>query len=458
MNFLYGNNKDEKAIYNTCKIVMVGPKAEINECEELLKVKTARREINVNKHLVDTLNLLVATYDLYCDKYPNAADIIKYAMDVAHTGILCKCPRLTRLDKNLEGVEVVLNFINNIMIKNKGVVKWGETYFSYQAPESDKYLKQYPYKFKETYKLFNDTIYPDTAMYYIYKLEQKSIEELFDNGEVNSDKIDYMAGEYYNGDYDVKGVFRRITSARYNNDKKIKNDKRYTSYFDSEAMADYLYSKMDNYNNKSVKVLTVSYDELRSIPLDMVLALSFKFDNSYFSIQYISDSDIIKTYVFNNGNIVDNNIPDELKMDFLINEIGNMLSNFYFMDDKLFRKYSKDFRYIMLNNFNSGMSFEEFIKRYYYRFSLEDGDDRKLSKCLIDTTKPRKMFFGKSTNKYKEPKKLYKKTYSEKAEKVYKNIERPEPLPFGGEYTRDKITIQDYDIMKYREEKLKDFK
>lgn len=464
----FDRSKNEKSIYSSCVITMVGPKAEVRECASLLRRKTADMEININKKLMDTLNLLVATYDLYVDKFPNSADILKYAMDVAHTGMLRNCPHLVRIDKNLEGVEVVLNFINNIMIENKGAVKWGDTYFSYyHAPRSEEFLKNYPYKFKETYKLFADTVYPDTVMSYMYRLEQKSIEELFDNGEVNSDKIDYMASEYYNGDYEVCGVLKQIADTKYKNGKVTYDDRRqYRHYEEKRQLIDYLYSHLEGYDNKSIRVMTATYANLRSIPLDMVLALSFKYDNSYFSIQYIGENEVIKTYIFNNGNIVANDVNNKIKKEFLVKEIADLLSEKYFLSTKALNKYIKEFKYVMANNFNEPITFEEFVKIYYgenTEFEPLGGYRKDLEKCFVDKNKSRKLFFGKG-KKTDKPKKLYKKTYSEKSEEIYEKkknkntpvviehqLDKYKPFP-------NKISIEDYEILKYRDEKLKDFK
>lgn len=463
--------KNEKSIYNSCTITMVGPKIEVKECNELLRTRTVKREININKKLMDTLNLLVATYDIYCDKFPNSADIIKFAMDVAHTGILSNCPALIRLDRNLEGVEVVLNFINNVMVEHKGSIKWGDTYFSYQAPKSDDYLKKYPYKFKETYELFTETIYPDTVMSYMYRLEQKSIEELLDNGEVNSDKIDYMASEYYNGDYEVCGFLKNIHNSKYVNNKVAKDDRnRYSSYSERpRLLSNYLYSQLNNMDDKNIRVLTASYAQLRSIPLDMALALSFKYDNSYIAIQYIGEGEMIKTYVFNNGNLITNKVDESLSKEFLVREVVDLIGHKYFITNKVMNKYMKEFKYVMFNNFNEGITLDEFLDMYVgpaREYSIETSFLNEVEKCIGDTNKPRKMFFGKTskydTNNSSTPKKLYKDTVSKKSVEVFKSKKKGEKKtvvdPLQELVEPNKIDYIDERILKYREEKLKDFK
>lgn len=288
----------------SCEIKLRSTKKKIEKIYDQLNSYRTNidNENTYNIHAAETVSLLLKTYDLYKDKYPECEEALEFAVKTLKSGILNGLPYVSKLDKDFEIVGELIEYINEVKLDYHSNI-----YSPFQRNITfEEYFNKKDVKNNELYYLFSTNgIKKNTFDSHIIQNEVEILERMLDNYEIHGDNVTYKLQNVY---FDLKEAlldpFMQI-DVGFMIDSYVPNKKYYdprrlklTKEKERERRTKYRYDR-----SKEPGTLVI---HANTILLDLALYLSYyEFDDVDVEITYINDDYELKRYVFRDGILID---------------------------------------------------------------------------------------------------------------------------------------------------------
>lgn len=201
MNFK--NQRDPKFNLFHSAITIKGTKTQIKMIKREFLQHDDKIEFSCERydvHAVETVILLMKTFELYKDEIDNAQEILEFAVKYVKTGLLNGLPYINSIDKNFYIIHEVMEYINEVRCEFYASTFYEDPqqYKYYNHKSFDAFLKnKKDNKQQELYYLYdnNVSVYDD----FNHDLSNNVLESLLEDYEKNRDSIFYKLEnvEYY---------------------------------------------------------------------------------------------------------------------------------------------------------------------------------------------------------------------------------------------------------------------